>query len=79
MNQSRIASHKRIHLQVGQYSTLVDSHRHYAENTLENVKQWSHTIGPYTEGVIDLIIEQHVEKQALRIISGFKNWKINTV
>lgn len=76
MNQSRIASHKRIHLQVGQYSTLVDhmpdSHRHYAENTLENVKQWSHTIGPYTEGVIDLIIEQHVEKQALRIISGIQ-------
>ena len=76
LNQSRISSHKRIHHQIGQYSTLTDhmpdSHRVYAQHTIETVKNWAKTIGNYTKQLIDLIIEQHVEKQALRMTSGIQ-------
>lgn len=76
LNQSRIASHKRIHQEVGQYSTLKDhmpdSHRLYVETTLDSLTEWAQGAGAYTEQIVILITQQHVEKQALRILSGIR-------
>lgn len=76
-NHSRISSHKRIHNKVNQYSTLhdhmPDHHRRYAEHTPENIKSWAKTIGPKTFHVVIQILDQQVEKRALKILSGIQN------
>ena len=76
-NQSRIASHKRIKNQVDQYSTLLDHmpnhHRMYAEHTPEGVRNWAREIGSNTLEMIDKILEQQVEKRALKILMGIQN------
>ncbi len=76
-NQSRISSHKRINNKVNQYSTLhdhmPDHHRLYAEHTPENVKEWAKGVGPYTLNLVIKILDQQVEKRALKILSGIQN------
>ncbi|MEI3615003.1 IS21 family transposase [Pseudogracilibacillus sp. SO30301A] len=76
-NQSRIASHKRIKNKVDQYSTLhdhmPDHHRKYAEHTPENIRHWSKKIGSNTSEMVEKILNQQVEKRALKMLMGIKN------
>ena len=76
-NQSRISSHKRINNKVNQYSTLhdhmPDHHRIYAEHTPENVKVWAKEMGTNTFNLVNKILNQQVEKRALKILSGIQN------
>ena len=76
-NQSRISSHKRIYNKVNQYSTLnnhmPDHHRRYAEHTSENVKIWAERTGKNTLELVLKILDQQVEKRALKILSGIQN------
>ena len=76
-NQSRISSHKRINNKVNQYSTLhdhmPDHHRIYAEHTPENVKVWAKEMGTNTFKLVNKILDQQVEKRALKILSGIQN------
>lgn len=76
-NQSRISSHKRINNKVNQYSTLLDHmpdhHRLYAEQTSENMKDWAKKVGPHTLELVTKILDQQVEKRALKILSGIQN------
>ncbi len=80
-NQSRISSHKRIYNTVNQYSTLPDHmpdhHRLYAEHTPENVKEWAKEVGSHTFELVNKILNQQVEKRALKILSGIKNLEKN--
>ena len=80
-NQSRISSHKRIYNKVNQYSTLTDHmpdhHRLYAEHTPENIKAWAKKMGPHTFNLVTKILDQQVEKRALKILSGIQNLEKN--
>lgn len=75
--QMRISSHKRIHDKIGQYSTLLDhmpdQHRLYANHTPENIRSWANKVGPSTNVFVDYVLENQVEKQALRTLMSFKN------
>src|SRR5699024_9322982 len=76
-NQSRISSHKRILNKVNQYSTLKDHmpdhHRMYAEHTPEKVKNWAKEMRMNTLNMLTKILDQQVEKRALKILSGIQN------
>ena len=76
-NQSRISSHKRINNKTNQYSTLhdhmPDHHRMYAEHTPGNVKDWAKKIGTNTFDMVVKILDQQVEKRALKILAGIQN------
>lgn len=76
-NQTRISSHKRIRGKIGEYSTLLDhmpaQHRMYAEHTPVNAIKWAEKIGLNTVKLINLILNQQVEKRALKIIAGIQN------
>src|SRR5690625_2844414 len=76
-NQSRIASHKRIKSKVDQYNTLnnhmPDHHRLYANHTPENIKVWAKEMGANTFNLVNKILDQQVEKRALKILSGIQN------
>lgn len=78
-NQSRIASHKRIKNKVNLYSTLhdhmPDHHRMYAEHTPENIRHWSKKIGSNTSEVVEKILDQQVEKRALKMLMGIQNFE----
>ena len=75
--EARIASHKRLKGETGQYSTNVDHmpdhHRSYVEHNPENVTKWAATIGSFTEKYVAYILENHVEKKALQILSTLQN------
>ncbi|WIK66141.1 IS21 family transposase [Globicatella sanguinis] len=78
-NQGRIASHKRIHGDIGIYSTnkdhMPDHHRLYLDHTPDSSRNWAQTIGPATQALIDKILAQQVEKRALRMIAGIQRLK----
>ncbi|WP_235715788.1 IS21 family transposase [Alkalihalobacillus hemicellulosilyticus] len=73
----RIASHKRLKGDIGQYSTSVehmpDHHRLYLDHNPENNRVWSKTIGPSMEKFVSLMLEQNPEKKALSILSALRN------
>lgn len=75
--ETRIASHKRLKGDVGQYSTNIDHmpdhHRSYVEHNPENSSKWAATIGPCTEKYVAYILENHVEKKALQILNTLQN------
>lgn len=62
---------------MNQYSTLLDhmpDHHHlYAEQTSENMKDWAKKVGPHTLELVTKILDQQVEKRALKILSGIQN------
>ena len=68
-NQSRIASHRRLHGHRGQYSTAQDhmpeKHQHYQEWNGDRFRQWARKIGTGTYKVVDSILaSKAVEEQA---------------
>ena len=73
----RIASHKILLGEVGQYSTnpnhMPDNHRKYLEHTPGQIRNWAKTIGKNTEKFVEYILDNHVEKKALTILLSFKN------
>ncbi|MDA1663406.1 IS21 family transposase [Bacillus cereus group sp. TH153LC] len=80
--EMRIASHKRIHGVQGQYSTnpnhMPDSHREYFNHTPESMRKWAEEIGHYTTLLINHILKNNVEKQALNQLMALKNIRKNT-
>lgn len=73
----RIASHKRLTGDIGQYSTSVehmpDHHRLYLDHNPENNRAWAKSIGPSMEKFVDSMLEQNAEKKALSILSALRN------
>ena len=68
-NQSRIASHKRLHGRRGQYSTIAnhmpEKHQHYQEWNGERFRKWARKIGTNTYKVVDSILSSKaVEEQS---------------
>ena len=74
--QHRIASHKRIHGQTAVYSTnkdhMSDHHRLYLCHTAESSREWALSVGPFTQQLIEKILDQQVEKRALKMIAGIQ-------
>lgn len=75
--EARIASHKRLNGEMGQYSTntdhMPDNHRLYLEHHPENNRKWSETIGPSMAQFVSRILETNVEKKALNILGTLRN------
>lgn len=75
--EARIASHKRLKGEIGQYSTNVDHmpdhHRAYLNHNPENNLKWAETVGPSMYAYVSSILENHVEKKALNMLSTLKN------
>jgi transposase len=73
----RIASHKRLYGEIGQFSTnkdhMPDNHRLYLEHNPENNREWAKTIGPFITQFVSYILEMNVEKKALNILSTLRN------
>ncbi|MCK9471755.1 MAG: IS21 family transposase [Bacilli bacterium] len=73
----RIASHKLLRGEIGQYSTnpnhMPDKHRKYLEHTPDQVRQWASLRGAYIENFADYILNNNVEKKALSILLSLKN------
>ncbi|PIC55922.1 transposase [Sporosarcina sp. P12(2017)] len=73
----RIASHKRLCGEVGQFSTntdhMPDNHRAYLEHTPENNQKWAESIGPFMERLVAYILKHNPEKKALTILSSLRN------
>lgn len=75
--EHRIASHKRLQGDIGQYSTNIDhmpdNHRRYLNHTPEENLRWAETIGPYTKQYVEYLLSSHVEKKALRLLATLRN------
>lgn len=75
--EARIASHKRLTSEIGQFSTnpdhMPDSHRFYLEHDPEKNRKWAETIGPFKAQFVSSILEMNVEKKALNILSTLGN------
>lgn len=73
----RIASHKRLYGEIGQYSTLSehmpDNHRLYLEHTPENSRQWAQTVGPHTEQFVEELLKNGSEKRALNQLMSLRS------
>ena len=73
----RIASHKRLHEEVGQFSTnpnhMPDNHRSYLEHTPENNQIWAESVGPSVDRLVTYILKHNPEKKALTILSSLRN------
>ena len=73
----RIASHKRLCDEVGQFSTntdhMPDNHRAYLEHTPKNNQKWAESIGPSMERLVTFILKHNPEKKALTILSSLRN------
>jgi transposase len=73
----RIASHKRLYGEIGQFSTnkdhMPDNHRLYLDHNPENNREWAKTIGPFMTQFVSYILEMNVEKKALNILSTLRN------
>lgn len=73
----RIASHKRLTGDIGQYSTSVehmpDHHRLYLDHNPQNNRDWAKSVGPSMEVFVDKILEENAEKKALSILSSLRN------
>ncbi|PLR75295.1 transposase [Bacillus sp. V3-13] len=74
---ARIASHKRLSGEIGQYSTnsdhMPDHHRLYLDHHPENNRQWAESIGPYMDKFVSHILDMNTEKKALNILSTLRN------
>lgn len=75
--EARIASHKRLNGEIGQFSTntahMPDNHRLYLEHNPENNRKWAETVGPSMEQFVSTILENNIEKKALSILSTLRN------
>lgn len=75
--EARIASHKRLNGEIGQYFTNIDhmpdNHRLYLEHNPENNRKWAETIGTSMVQFVSYILEMNVEKKALNILSTLRN------
>lgn len=73
----RIASHKKLIGETGQYSTnanhMPDHHRRYFEHTPVKIRTWAESLGESTVKFVDYILETHVEKKALNILMSVQN------
>ena len=73
----RIASHKVLLGDIGQYSTnpnhMPDNHRRYLEHTPDQVRNWAKEIGENTEKFVEYILDNNAEKKALNVLSSLKN------
>ncbi|SDZ69093.1 Transposase [Evansella caseinilytica] len=73
----RIASHKRLSGEIGQYSTnsdhMPDHHRLYLDHNPENNRQWAESIGPHMDKFVSYILDMNTEKKALNILSTLRN------
>ncbi|MFC4736276.1 IS21 family transposase [Bacillus daqingensis] len=76
LNDVRIASHKRLIGDIGQYATLSDHmpdhHRLYVDHHPDLHRQWSETIGPHMTKLVTCILDQHPEKKALTMLSALR-------
>ncbi len=77
-NHLRIASHKRLHGQFGQYATLrehmPDNHKLYVDHTPESALEWGKTIGAAAEKVVNYILDSYQsEKMALKSIMSLQS------
>jgi len=75
--EARIASHKRLSGEIGQYSTnsdhMPDHHRVYLDHNPENNRQWAESVGSYMSKFVSHILEMNPEKKALNILSTLRN------
>ena len=73
----RIASHKKLLGEIGEFSTnpnhMPENHRKFLEHTPDHVRNWANTIGSNTEKFVEYILDNHVEKKALTILLSLKN------
>jgi len=73
----RIASHKRLFGEIGQFSTLSDhmpdNHRRYLEHTPENSREWAKTIGTHMEEFVNVLLKNGSEKKALNQLMGLRS------
>lgn len=73
----RIASHKVISGEIGQYSTnpdhMPDNHREYLSHNPTKIKEWAALKGENTLSFVQYILDNNVEKKALSILASFKN------
>ena len=76
----RIASHKILLGEIGQYLTnpnhMPDNHRQYLEHTPDQIRSWANTIGQSTEKFVEYILDNHVDKKALSILLSLRLLKI---
>jgi len=74
--EARIASHKRLKREVGQFSTntdhMPDNYRLYLEHNPESNHKWAETIGPSMEQFVSYILEMNVENKASNILNTKK-------
>lgn len=52
---------------------MPDHHRLYVEHTAASAQRWAQTIGSHTIKMVDQVLEQQVEKRALKVIMGIQN------
>ena len=75
--EARIASHKRLNGEMGQFSTntdhMPDNHRYYLEHDPENNRKWAETTGPSMTKLVSHILKTNVEKKALNILGTLRN------
>lgn len=75
--ESRIASHKRLYGETGQYSTLTehmpDNHRMYLEHTPDNNREWAQTIGTHMEVFVERLLHSSSEKKALNQLMSLRS------
>ena len=75
--ETRIASHKRLKGDIGQYSTntdhMPDNHRLYLEHNPEHNKKWAESVGPSMTQFVSYILKSNIEKKALNILSTLRN------
>lgn len=76
-NEHRIASHKRLRGDIGQYSSNIDhmpdNHRRYLTHTPKENLLWAEDIGPSTYDYVDYILSNNVEKKALKLLATLRN------
>lgn len=74
---TRIASHKRLYGEIGQFSTLSehmpDNHRLYLEHTPKNSREWAQTIGSHMEEFVEVLLKNGSEKKALNQLMSLRS------
>lgn len=74
---TRIASHKRLYGEIGQFSTLSehmpDNHRLYLEHTPKNSREWAQTIGSHMEEFVEVLLKKGSEKKALNQLMSLRS------
>lgn len=73
----RIASHKRLKGEPGQYSSLAnhmpENHRLFFEHTPENSRKWAESVGPGMLELVEFLLINSPEKRALNQIMSLKS------